>query len=217
MIRGCIFDGDGTIIDSMPIWLEIGPRFLTRHGIPFPPTLAAELGPLGLNGTVQLLQERFAVSAPPEDILNELWADITSYYQNEAPCKPGIKALLAELKRRGIPMVLTTAGDLSLLGPAMEREGISHYFAACLSCDELHTTKNEPLIYQKAAEYMGLSPQETAVFEDAPYALESAGRAGCLTIRISEPAFASKAFPPVGLFLEDCTDITAFLTLAGLE
>ena len=210
MIRGCIFDGDGTVIDSMSIWVNAGVRYLTRHGIHFPASLPEELGPLGLNDTIHLLKDRFAIPLSEDKIFQDVWADITNFYRNEAPCKPGMKDLLSELKRRGIPMVLATAGDLSLLEPAMRREGIFTCFDHRISCKEYHTDKDHSLIYEKGAELMGLAPTEVAVFEDAHYALGSAAEAGCYTVRVSEPAFASKDFPPVDLWVEDFTDMTNF-------
>ena len=209
-IRGCIFDGDGTVMDSMGIWVSAGVRYLARHGIGYPENLPRELGPLGLNDTIRLLKDRFSIPRSEEEIFADVWADITRFYQEEAVCKPGMKDLLPELKARGIPMVLATAGDLSLLEPALRREGVFGCFDRCISCKEHHTDKNQPLIYETGAALMGLRPEEVAVFEDAHYALDSARRAGCWTVRVTEPAFAGKDFPPVDLWVEDFTHMDLF-------
>lgn len=186
MIKGCIFDIDGTLIDSMPVWHDLGARYLESIGITPEHGLSDILFPMTAGEGAAYLKEHYKLDADTEDVLKGL-SDITAdFYRNEVQLKNGAYDFVYDLHRRGIPMVLATVGDPVLEKAALKRLGLLDFFSRTFVCDDYGTTKREPLIYLKCAEYLGTEPSETAVFEDVLQAVESASSAGFITCAVED-------------------------------
>lgn len=186
MITGAIFDIDGTLLDSMRIWKELGKRYLSTLGIEAEAELADVLYPMSLEESSRYLHTRYSLSQSPDEIMKAVLQIIKDYYCLEVSLKPGIRAFLHALYTQGIPLTLATAGDKELSLSALKRLKIEKYFKGIFTCAELNTTKKEPYIYLKAAEHIGSNPHQTLVFEDAYHALCAAKQAGFVTVAVED-------------------------------
>ncbi len=184
MIRGAIFDVDGTILDSMPAWFDIGKRYIISLGIEPDPDLSDRLFHMALNDGADFINEHYHLNKTRKEIIHGITDLVMDFYENEAPFKEGVKELLDALKAHNIPMSIATAGDMSYLGAALKRLGIDDYFEHIYTCTDLNTNKSSPYIFQRAAEDMGLSPQDVYVFEDALKAVRTAKAAGFKVVGI---------------------------------
>ena len=186
MIRGAIFDADGTLLDSMHIWHELGERYLKTRNIEPEEGLSRRLYPLSLEQGCEYLREHYGLSSSLKEIERGILAIIEGFYRDEAGIKPGVREFLDGLRQKNIPMVIATSGDRELLAAALTRNGIAEYFGAVFTCGELNTTKHEAKIFMACAEFMGLEPGNVAVFEDALFALETAKEAGFITFGVED-------------------------------
>ena len=181
-----IFDADGTILDSMYIWHELGGRYLRSIDVEPERNLAEILYPLSLEQGCVYLKERYALEQTLPEIREGVVRIIQDFYIDEVELKDGIKNFLDSMLEKNIPMVIATSGDRTLLNAALERNGIAGYFNAIFTCSELETTKQEPKIYLECAKFFGLEPQNIAVFEDSLFALETAKAAGFITFGVED-------------------------------
>ncbi len=186
MIRGAIFDVDGTLLDSMPIWNEAGARYLGKLGILPEPGLAQTLFPLSFEEGAAYLNEHYSLGKSVSSVMQGISDIIEDFYRYEVSPKPGAAAFLQELRKQNIPMVLATTGDPLLAGAAFRRLGMADCFLRPFTCEELHTTKRQPDIYLAAAAYLGTLPSETAVFEDMLHAVRTAADAGFVTVAVED-------------------------------
>lgn len=191
MIRGAIFDVDGTLLDSMPIWSDVGARYLRAIGMEPQPGLGDILMPLTLEEGAAYLQETYHLPQSREEIRSGVLGVIARFYREEAQLKPGMRELVEELSGKEISLALATTSDRELIIAALTRTGIFSRFQSLLTATELHTTKNQPLIYQEAARLLGTAPGETAVYEDAIHALRTAKAAGFYTIGVYDATAAA--------------------------
>ncbi|MGN0708792.1 MAG: HAD family hydrolase [Anaerovoracaceae bacterium] len=186
MIKACIFDIDGTLLDSMPIWRDLGARYLESLGITPEHGLSDILFPMTAGEGAAYLKEHYGLQAGTDDVLKGL-SDITEdFYRNEVRAKKGAFDFVSGLYDRGIPMVLATVGDPVLGEAALRRLGMLGFFRKTFVCDDYGTTKREPLIYLKCAGYLGTEPGVTAVFEDVLQAVRTASQAGFITCAIED-------------------------------
>ncbi len=186
MIKGIIFDADGTIIDSMKIWDELGKRYLLKMGIRADSELSDILYDMSLEESGRYLKARYQISDSVEKIISDLLELIKDFYKNVVCEKPGLSAFLNKMKERRVPMGIATSGNRELLQYALKKIGILEYFNVILTCDELETSKKEPYIYLETAKKIGTNPCETAVFEDAVHGIKTAGKAGFITVGVRD-------------------------------
>jgi len=184
MIKAAIFDVDGTLLDTMPVWTTSGVRYLKSLGIEADPGLPETLFKMTVDMAAMYMKETYHLTQSPEEICRGVLDLIEGFYFEEAPFKPGARELLEELKEAGIPMTIATSTHKHCILAAFDRLGYTEYFDAILTCPEMGTHKSEPDIFFEAARLMNVEPNETWVLEDGLYAVKTAKKAGFKTVGI---------------------------------
>ncbi len=201
-IQGAIFDLDGTIFDSMHIWSEIGLLFLKNKGIEPPSGVEDEFVKMSMTQAAEYYIKNYDNNATVMDIVNDVNKLVEGFYFEEVIKKEGTAEFLGFLKNRGVKMCVATATDRHLVERALERNGILHYFSEIYTCSSVGAGKDSPLIYDKALEHLGTPKENTFVFEDALYAIETARKAGYKIVGIND--VSEKADPETVKALCDC-------------
>lgn len=189
-IRGVILDIDGTLIDSMPIWDDLGARYLRSRNVEPKQDLGQILYPMTIEEGVHYLREHYALPESEDEIRAGLMRVLDRFYREEVPLKAGALEFVTHLHTAGIPMILATIGDRELERAALTRLSVWSYFADMLLCEDYGTTKRESVIYQQCAERLGLMPQDILVVEDLLQAIRSAHAAGFVTAAVYDAASA---------------------------
>lgn len=177
-IRGAIFDVDGTLLDSMFIWDTIGESYLRSIGYESKENLNEVFKNMSLRQVACYYQSEYGVTLSIEEIMDGVNAMLEQCYRYEAPLKPGVNQLLAQLSENGIRMCIATATDRYLVEAALERCGVRAYFGEIFTCNEVGHGKDEPHIFEAALRFLGTEKAETVVFDDALYAVRTAKSAG---------------------------------------
>ncbi len=185
--QGMIFDLDGTLLDSMWVWKQLDRDFLSARGIPVPEDYLRTVGAMSFDAAARYTVERFALQEPPEALMEEWHAMAEKEYRERVCLKPGAEYLLDRLDALGIPAAVATAGDPRLYRLALERTGALERFHSFTSLQESGGSKGEPQIYLKAAEKMGLRPEQCAVFEDLYAGIRAAADSGFFTVAVFDP------------------------------
>ena len=188
MIKGAIFDVDGTLLDSMGIWEDVGVRYLKSIGREPEANLSQILFPMSIEEGAKYVKEHYELPHAIDEIIEGVLAIVSDFYFYEAPLKEGAKELLEALKQKGIPMVIATSSERVHIEKAFIRLEIDRYFEKIFTCSEVGESKSSPLIYRKAVEYLRTKPEETLVFEDALHALLTAKSAGFHTVAVYDEA-----------------------------
>lgn len=175
---GAIFDLDGTLLDSMPMWEHLGERYLRSLGLVPPAGLADVLREMTLREAACYCRSACGAPGTPAQIEAGFNRMMERFYRFEAPLRPGAVAFLAALEKAGIKMCVATAADPSLARAALERTGAARFFERILTCSEVGCGKSDPAIFEAARSFLGTPKERTLVFEDAPHAIRTARRAG---------------------------------------
>ncbi|HIR26274.1 MAG TPA: HAD family phosphatase [Candidatus Egerieimonas faecigallinarum] len=218
MIRGAIFDMDGTLLDSMGIWEDVGVRYLASRHIQAEENLSEILFPMSLEEGASYLKRRYRLSLDVQEIISGILSVIRDFYVSEVTLKPGAAHFLEELCRMGIPLAAATSSDRELIEAACRRLGILGCFQQIFTCSEIGVGKESPKIYLEAAAALGAPPEEIFVFEDALFALATAKRAGFHTAAVYDASSARDAQALRNcsdLYLEDLTDFPGFWKAAS--
>lgn len=185
-MKCAIFDMDGTILNSMPMWTNVGNIFLSERGMSEDSELWALMKTRSLKQCSELIKERYSLQDSADAIYDELNAITFREYSTRLLLKDGAREFLGELKKRGIPAVLATATDRSCVEACLSRLEVKGDFAHILTCKELGTSKSEPLIFEEAAKVCGIKKEDAVVFEDALHAIKTALRGGFRVVAIED-------------------------------
>ncbi len=184
IIRGAIFDMDGTLTDSMHLWQDIGARYLLSLGLTPPEDLNNTIGVMTMEEVSNLFTESYGIKKTPLEIRNEINLLLEPLYGGDVQPKAGVTELLELLKSRGVKMCVATATDRHLAEIALEKTGLMDYFSEIFTCTMVGAGKEKPTIYEKSLEHLGTEKSATFVFEDALYAVETAKSAGFITVGV---------------------------------
>lgn len=212
MIKGIIFDVDGTLLDSMSVWDNVGELYLRELGLEPKEGLKETFNKLSLYQVACYYRSEYGVKLPVEEIMSGINALVERFYFEEAMPKPGVKAFLKDCMGKGIRMCVATATDRYLVDAALTRCGMREYFSALITCTEVGHGKDEPVIFREAVKCLGTDRMQTAVFEDALYALRTAKSDGFHTVGIYdiyEPE-QNELRSLADVYLNDYSDMNAF-------
>lgn len=178
VIKGAIFDIDGTLLDSMPVWENAGARYLATLGIEARSDLKERLDALSLPEGALYMQKEYKLSVTTEEILEGVNQVVKDFYFKEAVLKPGVCDLIQKLKKNQVRLIIATATDAEMAKAALIRNGIWKDFDGMITCEEAGAGKTSPTVFELAREHLQTKKEETWVFEDSLYAVKTASKAG---------------------------------------
>ena len=175
-----LFDMDGLLIDSEPLWLVAETEVMRRLGSEgdwSPDDQHALLGG-SLVKTVRYLLSKAARPQPPEVVADWLMSGIEDMVRRDGvPLRPGAASLLDAVAAAGLPHALVTSSERSFMNAVLESTGLRFEVTVCAN-DVTHT-KPDPEPYLLAAKLLAVDPVRCAVLEDSPNGVAAAEAAGC--------------------------------------
>ena len=192
-IKAAIFDVDGTILDSMPYWINAADEYLDRLNIPHAEGVGKMFLSMNMEEGAEYLRQKYLPDMSMRQLLGGIVDVMTEAYTYKVQPKPGAIEFMRTLRDNGIPIVIATATDRRMLQAGLDRLGISELIQTILTCSECQTSKSKPDIFLRAAELLGTQPNETVVFEDALYAVTTAVNAGFVVVAMHDAASVHNA------------------------
>ena len=213
MIKGVIFDVDGVLLNSMPIWENLGDLYLRSLGVEAEKDLGEILFTMSLEEGADYLISQYGLNKTPEEIVEGLNREVRDFYAERVPLKEGVREFLYELNEKKIPMVIATSGDRKNTEAALRRLKVLNYFQGIFTCSEIGSGKNQPDIYLAAALQLDTEPAETWVFEDAYHAIRTAKSVGFKTAAVYDKANdkdLAQIWNTADIYLPEFTDFNIF-------
>ena len=180
----CIFDMDGTLVDSMGHWKHLEYEFLEAKGITDIDEVLKDIQHMTIPAAMEYFIDRFHFEGTVESLTEEFNALMAAHYARDVEVKPGVPAYLEALHQQGVKMCIASATSVPLVTICLERLGLRKYFEFLLSCVDVNASKDKPDVFLEAARRLGGKPEDTAVFEDSLVAATSAKSAGFYVVGI---------------------------------
>lgn len=192
-LTGAIFDLDGTLLDSMPVWDTLGEDYLRSKGKNPLSDVKARLKTMSLLEAAEYFQKEYHFKETTDEIICEINEMITYKYRYEVQLKTHVTMFLHKLQRENVKMCIATATDRYLVEPALKRLQIADFFTGILTCSEVGFSKESAEIYEKALELIHTEKTKTIVFEDALHAMKAAKNAGFTVIGVYDSSAGQDA------------------------
>lgn len=178
-----IFDLDGTLIDSNPVWEKLDRIILERRNITADDAFFKKLTAMTYEDAAAEIQ-KLGVNISADDFKTEINELAVYEYSNNIRLKDGAENYLIHLKNSNIKITLATASPAELYVPVLKNNGVYHLFAAFTTTDEVGRSKDYPDIYIEAARKVGVIPECCMAFEDVLKGVLSAKKAGMFTVGV---------------------------------
>jgi HAD superfamily hydrolase (TIGR01509 family) len=200
-----LFDMDGLLIDSEPLWLEAETAVMTRLGAGWTEADQAQLLGGSLERTVRYLRGKATRPVPAELVGEWLMADITERVrQDGVPLRPGARELLTAVAAAGLPSALVTSSERSFMDAVLASTGLRFDVLVC--AEDVTVTKPDPEPYLLAAKLIGVPPGDCSALEDSPNGVAAAQAAGCRVFAV--PSLLPIAPAPGRTVVRSLLDLT---------
>src|SRR5271154_3156021 len=203
-----LFDMDGLLIDSEPLWLEAETAIMARLGADWSEADQAQLLGGSLERSLRYLLSKATRPQPPELVAEWLMSDITERVRRDGvPVQPGARELLAAVRRAGPPNALVTSWERALMAVVLASRGMRFDVLVC--AEDVTATKPDPEPYLLAAKLVGVDPEDCFALEDSPNGVASAQAAGCRVFAV--PSLVPIPPAPGWTVVRSLLDLTADL------
>jgi HAD superfamily hydrolase (TIGR01509 family) len=182
-LQAVLFDMDGLLVDSEPLWFETERAVMARMGGTWTQADQERLIGGSLAHSVGYMRARAARPAPPEVVARWMVEGMAALIRTRGvPLKPGAGALLAETAAAGIPAALVTSAEPAVMAAVLAVTGLS--FATTVCGSDVTRSKPHPEPYLRAAQRLGAEPGRCVALDDSPTGVASAEGAGCVVIAV---------------------------------
>lgn len=213
-IRAVLWDMDGTLMDSQPLWDESFRNCCRERGGTVTPEQVAGIAGASIARTCELIAETGATASPEDPATAEVFAKISARVEAavraDPPILPGARSITATLNEIGLAQVIVTQSPRPIV------EAVAHalgdVFVELVTGDNGLPGKPTPAPYAAAIELLGLSPEECVVVEDSA---TGAASARSNDLRVIQVGGETKLFPgdPGLVVVKDLASITPHLLL----
>jgi len=211
MIKAVIFDMDGVMIDSEPLWEKTERILLARRSIDYSPEYRDLIVGLNQKDSGRLLRETFSLRETVDEIISERVDILTAIYEEELEVVPSLTPLLNELRLSEYLLAVASSSPLGVINFVLDMFSLHQYFDAVVSGECTENGKPHPDIYLHTAERLGVKPSECAAIEDSINGVKSARSAGMYCIAIPDKRLSRGEFERADLILESMDELNAGL------
>ena len=182
-LAAVLFDMDGLLVDTEPLWLETETAVMARLGAPWTPQDQQALLGGSMQRTVSYLLGKATRPVPPETVARwMLDGMLDRAADGRVVVRPGARELVAEVAAAGLPYALVTSSERRFAEAVLAATGMTFPVTVC--GEDVTATKPDPEPYLLAAKLLDADPARCVVLEDSPDGVASAAAAGCRVLAI---------------------------------
>ena len=192
--RAVIFDLDGVLWDGEPLYHEAFNVVLAPLGHHVSEDDYRKVIGQSVEACWEWMCERFKLSKPSASFLPAYNRAVLQLLERPAEPLPGVRSLISELKRLGVPIAVASASLRAWVDATLRGLGLEDAFDTTVSASEVAAAKPAPDLYLAAAARLGVAPECCLAVEDTLAGVRSAKAAGMFAVQLRA---ASTALPPL--------------------
>jgi HAD superfamily hydrolase (TIGR01509 family) len=209
MIEAVVFDMDGVLIDSEPVWEQVRRRVVAEYGGHWAADTQDRLMGMSTGEWSRYLSEDLGVKLSPAQVADVVIEAMAARYTEHLPLMPGAVDAVRRIAGRWV-VGLASSAPRSLIETVLDAAALRPAFAAVLSTEEVARGKPAPDAYLEAAARLGVAPAASVAVEDSSNGLRSAAAAGFTVIAVPHPKYppATDAIKAARLVLSGLDELT---------
>ncbi len=177
LIKGAIFDCDGTLLDSLDAWRGLEGVLARQAGVQVKPEERKLFSTFTIPEVAHYFHANYGLGASDREVVGFIDEYMMAYYRS-ASLLPGASQLLESCAAADVPMCVVSSSCAKYLEAGLSSSGVREFFRAVVSVEDLGTTKREPTAFNHARELLGTERGCTWGFEDSLYAMDTLRNAG---------------------------------------
>jgi HAD superfamily hydrolase (TIGR01509 family) len=205
-----IFDMDGVLVDSEPLYDLATTEFLRRRGVDADPAHFDTLRGLPLPEVWAALADRYRLAEPVEELAEAASRDLDRFFADRGRLEPipGVRELVAALNGAGLPLAVASSSPHRRVGDLLGRLGLDRSFPVVVSGDEVRRGKPDPEIFLTAARSLGVDPDGCVVVEDSERGVAAALGAGMRCVGLDRGQAGQPGLRRAHLVVPDLEQLT---------
>lgn len=192
MIEAVVFDMDGLLVDSEPVWDAARRMMAAAAGVDWNRDDHKAVMGVSTAEWVAYMIRRLALDLPPEAVEAEIIARMVALYEREVPFFEGAVEAVA-LAAAAYPTGLASGSPPRLIDAVTRHPSLAGRFRSILSSDQVGRGKPAPDVYLAAADALGVPPENCVCLEDSGNGILAGKNAGMKVIAVPDPRFAPSA------------------------
>ncbi|WDZ86433.1 HAD family hydrolase [Micromonospora cathayae] len=188
MTDAVIFDLDGVIVDSEPVWEEVRRAYVAAHGGNWQPDTQRRLMGMSTGEWARYLSGELGVDRTAGQVAAEVVDEMARRYADRVPVIDGAVDVVRRLAGRW-PLGLASSSPTRLIAAALAATGLTDAFGATLSTEETAHGKPAPDVYLTVAGRLGVDPARCVAVEDSSNGVRSAAAAGMRVVAVPHGAY----------------------------
>jgi sugar-phosphatase len=190
-LEAAIFDMDGLLIDTEPIWRRSEIEVFGELGLHLTEEQCMETMGVRVAEVVELWYSRYPWDGPTcEEVTRQIYASVIEHVLSEGEPLPGVLYTLRTVRDRGLLCAIASSSSEILIRAVIQKLNIGEFIQTICSADDEAEGKPHPAVYLTAARRLGVPPDRCVAFEDSPNGVQSAKAAGMLCIVVPDPYLA---------------------------
>jgi HAD superfamily hydrolase (TIGR01509 family) len=182
-LHAVLWDMDGTLVDTEPVWIAAEHELAARHGATWSRRHALQLVGRDLLSSGRYIRDHMGLDLTAEEVVEALLDQVVAAVRGGVEWRPGARTLLAEQRELGLPAALVTM-SYRRLAEAVVAGLPEGTFATLVVGDEVTHGKPHPEPYLTAAARLGVEPASCVALEDSATGADSAQAAGCHVVAV---------------------------------
>jgi beta-phosphoglucomutase family hydrolase len=203
--KAVIFDMDGVLIDSEPIYIQSNREYFKELGLDI--SMERHLTYVGICARKMWheIRDTFGLQESVEELLNKEKETLYKLVSemNSLPTIPGIYKLLSELQKKQIKMAVASSSPRAMIDLVLRKLEMENYFEAIVCGDDISNGKPAPDIFLQAAERINTAPGECVVIEDSTHGVAGALDAGMTCVGFANPNSGNQDLSRADTILSD--------------
>ncbi|MGQ4615362.1 HAD-IA family hydrolase [Nocardia sp. R7R-8] len=187
-ITAVVFDMDGVLIDSEPVWELVRRGYVAEKGGRWLPDTQQRLMGMSTAEWSAYLSDELGVGEPPETVARDVIERMSERYTEGVPLLPGAVEAVQRICEHW-PLGLASSSPRALIDAVLGRTGLIEYFSVTFSTEEVERGKPAPDVYLTVATFLRQRPSDCVAIEDSSNGLRSAHAAGMRVIAAPRPEY----------------------------